>query len=515
MILVSPEWESCYEKRLLPETFIKIQYGVTEPGLNDAAVITGALEEDFSTTAELSDEMAKASQAYATLEKNSWILDGSRNVFSIPPINPGYTSSVVSNTSALYEQFPLITISFPTVHTALIPGVTITWSDSFQEFPTSFLVTIYNGKTAIDSVFIENNNSVVSLITKDIQNYDKISITIYDWCQPNRRARIESIFLGILRIFTKTDLLSYEHTSTVDLLSASLPKNSITFKLNNSDNRWNPNSPVGDYKYLQEMQKLYVDYGMRVGNSIEYIRAGTFWLTEWSTTNTKLEASFTARDSIAWMNSFYMGIRTGTLYEIATAAFEQADLEPLHDGSAAYLVDESLKSTSVNFSDNTETYTIAEILQMVAHAGKCIFCQNAAGVMCIQPLASEINDYTIDGFCSYTEPEISLSKPLKAVSVQYADNTETILVGDTGVVQTVESPLILTKDVAVGVGTLTANILKGRKTVKGSYRADPRMEAGDTVYVQNRFATNKACITSITYSTTGGGFTGKYEGRIL
>lgn len=515
MVETSAEWNACYEKRLLPETFIKLQYGITEPGLNAAATLTGTYAESFSTTADLANEQIKPIVAYANLERNSWRLDGSRAMYAVPPVNPGFTSSKLSGSASTFSYYPKVTITFSEVHTVLIPGITITWSNSFNEFAVKFRIQVYNGTTTVLDKTISDNNSVVSVVEQDIQNYDKIVITVMSWCQPYRRARIESIYLGILQIYTKSDLLEYKHEQTVDLLSASLPKNSITFKLDNSDNRWNPDSPTGVYKYLQEMQKIQAEYGMKVANGIEYIHGGTFWLTEWSTTNNKLEASFTARDAIAWMSDDYTGTRSGTLYEIATAAFVQAALENLSDGSPSYQIDESLQNTSVNFSEDTSSYSIAEILQMVAHAGQCLLYQNSKGVMCISPINDSVNSYTIGNFNSFSEPEITLSKPLKAVSVTYGQNTETITVGSTGVTQTVDSPLILTQALANAVGAHAAEVLKGRKTVKGEYRANPCLEAGDAVHVQNRFATNDARITSITYSTTGGGFTGKYEGRIL
>ena len=515
MVNVSSGWKACYRQKLLPETFIEIEYGVTEPGVNAAATITGTLEESFSTTGELANGLSKSPQTYGTLERNSWLLDGSRVGIANPPIDPGYTSSELSSEIAVFTVYPTITITFPSVHTVLIPGITVTWSKAFQEYATKFEITVYNSDSVILSRLVENNTSITSYVENDIQNYDKIVITILEWCQPGRRARIESIFLGSLRIFTKSDLQAFEHTQTVDLLSATLPKNSITFKLSNVDARWNPDSPAGDYKYLQEMQQLSVRYGMRVNGSIEYINGGTFWLTSWSTENTKLEASFTARDGIVWMDDYYTGTRKGTLYAIATAAFEQADLDPLPDGTVRYFVDEVLKQISVDFSEDTNSYTISEILQLVAHAGTCLFRQNAQGVLSISPIDSAIADYKIDNFNSYDEPKITLSKPLKMVSVEYGNNTEQIPVSNRGVVQTVTSPLILTQALAQSVGEFTANMLAGRKTISGRYRANPCMEAGDVIRVQNRFTTNHVCVTSIKYSTTGGGFTGKFEGRIV
>lgn len=516
MISVSNEWKTAHDELLLPETFITITYGVSDPGIENDANVTGSVSESFSEMSDIVNALDKNPERYATLELNEWGLDGTFEYFDGTPVDAGYTTSVLSTKDAEYgSSVPTVTIAFSSARVNPIPGVTITWGSSIDEYATSFTVTAYNGTTEIAKETITNNTDVVSRITMDLQNYDKIVIQVLKWCLPYRRCRITEVYLGFKEIYTKNDLLGYEHSESADLLSATLPKSAISFGLDNSNGRWNPNNPTGMERYLLERQKLDVRYGMMVDGVSEWIKAGTFWLSEWNTPTNGIEASFSARDALDFMNEVYTGTRAGTLYDIATEAFEQANL-PLANHGKRYYVSENLREMTTDFTEEQTSYTILDVLQTIAHMACCVFYQNRAGIVCIEPHNDTQTDYVINTFRSYTHPEIDISKPLKAVSVSYGDGQETtVVVGTSGEVQTVSNEFIKTSDDAQKVANRTADVLKGRKTISGEYRADPRLCVLDVVTVESKYANNKVAITDVKYTTTGGALKGTYTGRIM
>lgn len=516
MNIVSENWKLAHDELLLPETFIKISFGVTEPGLALQAATTATNEEPFSEAENVTNTLDKEPEKYATLEHNMWGLDGSFDYFDETPVDPGYTTTMLSNADGSFSSIPTITIQFSSLRTTLIPGITIVWGDAFGEYATSFRVTAYNGSTVVFQKSVTDNASVISQIFTALQSYDKIVVEVLEWCLPHRRCRVTEVFLGIREFYTKSTLLSYDHTESADLLSASLPKNEITFNLDNSTGRWNPSNPSGAEQFLIERQEIIVKYGMRVGDGIEWIDGGVLWLSEWNTPANGLEATFTARDSLTFANGVYTGIRSGTLFDIATAAFEQMDLPVLPDGSPRYYVDESLKNQTTDFSSENTEYTIAEVLQMIAHMGCCVFYQNRSGQTRIEPHNGTVSDYLINRFRSYAHPEVTFSKPLKAVEVTYGDNQKTTLsVASSGEVQTVENEFIKTSADAQKVANRTSDVLKGRQTISGEFRADPRLSALDVVTVESKYADSKVAITEIKYTTTGGAFKGTYTGRIV
>ena len=513
MVTVSEAWKQAHTKPLLPETFIELSYAVTEPGLQQDAVSNANMAMIYSIPESLVLTFTVNREKYSSLEHNFWGLDGSFTYFDRAPDNAGYVTSTLSGEDGSFTALPTITITLLSLHTVLIPGITINWSETFGEWATRFRVTAYNGSAKVAERLVENNTSPLSQVWMDLQNYDKIVIEILKWSHPQHRARVARVFLGIRALYTKEDLLGYTHTQSVDLLSAALPKNEITFRLRNDDSRWNPENPSGAERYLMERQEVNVKYGMTVGDTTEWIDGGHFWLSGWSTPANGLEASFTARDSLEFMNEKYTGITSGTLYNIATAAFKQVALPISDSGIARYYVDSSLSKYSTTFEGEN---TIAEVLQKVAHMACCVLYQDRNGTMRIEPRSTSLSDYEIRQDISYSHPEFEISKPLKAVEVSYGAETSYVLpVNATGEVQTVDNDFVRTLTDAQRVANATSELLKGRKTISGEYRADPRMDATDIVTVESKFATNKVVISEIEYSTAGGGFHGKFTGRVM
>lgn len=513
VVNVSDAWKATHKQHLLPETFIEISYAVTEPGLQQEALSVANMEENYSDAESLVSTITVDREKYSSLEWNFWGLDGSFEYFDGKPENPGYVTNVLSGEDAAFTALPTIQISFLNKHTELIPGITISWSETFSEWATRFRVAAYDGDTLIAEKIVEDNIYPLSQVWLDLQGYNRLVIEVLEWSHPQHRARVARVFLGIRTIYTKNDLLSYTHTQSVDLLSAALPKNEIVFNLRNEDSRWNPENPTGAERYMMERQEIIVKYGMTVDGTKEWIDGGHFWLSGWSTPANGIEASFTARDIIEFMNEKYTGPVSGTLYSIATSAFRQADLPITDTGAVRYWVDNRLSQYSTTIEGEN---TIAEVLQKVAHMACCVLFQDRDGIMRLEPRGELLTDYDINQDVSFSHPEFEISKPLKSVEVSYGAAESYVLpVNFSGEVQTVNNDFIQSAGDAQRVAEATAALLKGRKTISGEYRADPRMDALDIVTVQSKFATNQVIISEVEYSTTGGGFRGRFTGRLV
>lgn len=515
MIPVSSGWIAAHKETLLPEMFVEVIYGVTEPGLQEDASSSSSNETDFSNASQVIDTADKSSETYATLEDGLWGLDGSFSYLD-SPTDPGYVSEALSGEDGKFSDYPTITIDFSAQHTALIPGVTITWSDAYNEWATDFRVTAYNVNNEVARIDVTGNHSPISVVNVDLSTYNRITVEIMGWSLPYHRARCIEIYLGVEKVYSKSDLMKFEHSQSADLLSAALPKNSIVFDLRNDDARWNPDTPTGSEKYLMERQEIRVRYGMRVNGGIEWIKGGTFWLSEWSTPSNGMSASFTARDALEFMDEVYDGVRSGTLYDIAITALTQAALPAYDDGGERFVVDDVLKDIETDFSEDTSEYTVAQVLQMIAHAGCCVFYQDRDGIVRLEPWKEIYSGYMIEPIISYKHPEYTISKPLKAVSVHYGDENKVNLeVSPNGAVQTVENVMIRTIDDARRVAEKARDILENRKVISGDFRADVRLDALDNIIVTSKYASNVIGITDIKYSTTGGAFRGTYTGRVV
>ena len=506
MIAVSDAWKEIQQRFLLPETHIEIDCTVTEDDVQNNALIVGTNEAEISNTISTLYDITKTVK-YATNELNLWELDGSVTIApdSAPYANIGYVSDIDAEGS--------ITVKLSEVHTSATSGVTITWGGMHGEYPTNFTVIAKNGGYVVYEYTITHNTSQESVVLEGLQNYDSITIIVHEWSLPHRRKRIEKVIVGQVLTFYKKDIFNYTHEQTGHLNSGELPKNSITFTVDNTDGRWNPNNPEGMEQYLSERQRLRVRYGLDVNGTVEWIKAGTFYLSEWRVPHNGLEASFVARDIFEYLlNETYTEAKSGTLYELIENAFSAAGVP--YDFK--YILDSSLKNHSTTIPDGERT--CAEIVQMCANAGGCVIYQDREGALHIEPLNKIHTEAIIPLTLAYSHPEIELSKPLRNVDVSYgADKPFSLSVGNgnAGETQTVSNPLVNSAEQAEFIAKWVRDTLITRKTVSGEYRADPRLDVFDIVTVASKYGDlQNVALTSIKY-TFNGSFRGEYKGRLL
>lgn len=507
MIAVSDAWKDVQQRFLLPESFIEIECGITDDDAQRVATVSGTDEVFFSNASTLVD--SHEITRYATTELNLWTLDGTRTILpsSGSYSNAGYVSDIESTGS--------VTISFPAIRTTAISGITIAWSEKYGEYPQIFSVIGKNGDTVVSEVTITDNRENVSLVNVSLQNYDSITVSVHKWNLPHRRARIEKIVMGHILLFNKGDLLSFSHEQDGDLLSGKIPKYSVEFTLDNSDGRWDPNNPFGMGQYLSERQKLTVRYGMDIGGTTEWIRAGTFYLSEWSAPPNGLEARFVARDGFEFLIDVEMwaamGSKVSYMITNVTRNLWPKDSPVVYDTPIDYMISYSPSYTS------GEVDTAAEIVQKCANAVCAILRCDREGALYVESLDKTLSGYRIPLSLSYSYPEITLSKPLKEVSINYGgtSNSYKLSVSGNGETQTLTNDYIGEETNAEPVASWVADTLKTRKTISGEFRADPRLDVYDVVQVEDRYGKLlTVVITNIKY-TFNGSFRGSYTGRVL
>ena len=259
MISVSNAWKEAQQQTLLPEMFVEITYGVAEPWGHDDATVTATSPETYSDLTQITDRVNKNSESYSTLDYGAWGLDGNFEYFDGTPDYPGYIYSEYSDSDANLGVQPEITIDFSKRHTVAIPGITVTWDKALGGWAEDFVITISNSNGVIAEKRVTGNKTVVTQIDIDFVDYSQIKIKVLKWSHPYQRVRCVDIMVGVSMVYTKDDLIGFTHKQSVDLLSAALPENTITFKLRNDDGRWNPDSPTGVEQYLAEQQEI-ADY---------------------------------------------------------------------------------------------------------------------------------------------------------------------------------------------------------------------------------------------------------------
>lgn len=336
-------------------------------------------------------------------------------------------------------------------------------------------------------------------------------------------------------VYTKKDLLSFSHQQTGCLVSGELPKNHIEFALDNSDGKWNPNNPDGIEKYLSERLRIFLRYGFKIDGVEEWIPGGTFYLSEWETSQNGLEASFKARDLLEYMiDKPYTGKIAGyTLSGIAISALNEADLpDELHINAtvlgsstlgasalgmplALFNVANELSSFSVGEVENDGNDSIAVILQKCANAARCVMYQDRNGEFGIRKLNYFDSQYTIPKRLSYSYPETSLKKSLKNVSVTYCGNaTKLYPVSDYGETQTLNNDFIRTEGQAADSARWICDSLRHRQQITGEFRGDPRFDLFDVVDIESKYGTIKGVVLTDIKISFNGAFRISYSGHV-
>lgn len=516
MVEVSDKWKEKFNETLVPESFVEITCGITEPGINKKATIVTSSAAPFSTFHNIALSDNASISRYSTGEPNLTVLDGSCNIVpSSPPYGTtGFLSAEIFDDS----NHPVIRLELPSENKSSVPGVSICWSTVFGEYATDFSVSAYLGTSKLKTVTVNGNKSVRSDVEVELSGFDAVEIEVLKWCLPDRRVRVEQVKIGRYLVFDKTKILSYSHSSARDPISGQLSQESISFSLDNSDRTWDSVNPQGIYKYIYERQPVTVRYGMDVDGKTEWVSGGMFFLSEWSVPSNSIEASFQARDAFLYLSSTkYTGRKYGTLYEMCYDALELLEADEI-----TFDISDELKNYSTDITSDESTYHNSDILQLAANAAGMALYQTRDGVIKINRVyGSDASNPVLDipVLNNYSWPEITFAQNMFNVVTTVGNATYAYPENPSGkgVSQTL-SNVMLTKDIlAKSRNALTESygVLSNRRKASLAYRASPTIDALDMVKIHHQFNYDAVLLATNVKYTFNGCFKGTIEGYIM
>lgn len=516
MVEVSDKWKEKFNETLVPESFVEITCGITEPGINKKATIVTSSAAPFSTFHNIALSDNASISRYSTGEPNLTVLDGS---CSIVPSSPPYgTTGFLSAEIFDDSSHPVIRLELPSENKSSIPGVSICWSTAFNEYATDFSVSAYLGAKKLKTVTVNGNKSIRSDVEVELSGFDAVELEVLKWCLPDRRVRVEQVKIGRYLVFDKTKILSYSHSSARDPISGQLSQESISFSLDNSDRAWDSVNPQGIYKYIYERQPVTVRYGMDVDGKTEWVSGGMFFLSEWSVPANSIEASFQARDAFLYLSSTkYTGRKYGTLYEMCYDALELLEADEI-----TFDISDELKDYSTDITSDESTYYNSDILQLAANAAGMALYQTRDGVIKINRVyGADTSNPVLDipVLNNYSWPEITFAQNMLNVvttagGVTYAYPESP---SGKGVSQTL-SNVMLTKDIlAKSRNALTESygVLSNRRKASLTYRASPTIDALDMVKIHHQFNYDAVLLATNVKYTFNGCFKGTVEGYMM
>ena len=203
----------------------KIIYKDVAPGAAEAATPEATAAAEFSNLALL--PFGADTPAVATLEHSRWALDGSFETHDEQEI--AFWSSVVSDKSTgVFAAPPVITLTFSQQFSAV--GITLTSDVATDERCSGVTVQWYQGETLKAEADFEPNDATY-FCQQAVEAFDKIVLTLNKTSVPGRRARINSILIGIVREFGMDELRDAEITAETSLIGTELPAGALKWTL--------------------------------------------------------------------------------------------------------------------------------------------------------------------------------------------------------------------------------------------------------------------------------------------
>ena len=405
MKVVSDKFKQAMNQIVRPTTQFQASLEMIDRSVGSDATVTTSEATPFSTG--VFDETHEGD--YATFEEDFFCVGSQQRILPDSDyINNGYVSSVMCDENGVFQQRPVIEVTFATTRRF----IAMTYEFSY-DYPTKIRVTYYlNGKQV--GQFVSAPTSVRFIDADNrINECDRITFEFLEMSVPNRRLRIAKLLFGYAKKFEMSDILSVNHTLSIDPISSSLPYEKLNLKVHNLNKDYNPDNPQGAWVYFTNGQPLSIRYGLQIDGETEWVEAGKLLLSDAPTVDGS-SASFEAVDVLSTLTSAYnkgLWNKGGTtLYDLAFAVLADA-------GVTDYILPDSLKD--ITTLSPLPILSHRECLQVIANAGQCILYTNTRGAVVIENQTH--NDTPIDFHLDFTKmfekPVVKKTEKLKSVDV--------------------------------------------------------------------------------------------------
>ena len=371
---------------------------------SDATVITSE-ETPFSTG--VFDKVHEGD--YITFEKNFFEVGSDLRI--LPDSNylkNGYVSSVTCDGNGVFQEIPIIEFSFMGARNFIAMSYQFA-----RAYPTSIRVTYYlDGVQQGQFVSYPDGTNFIDE-ENHIYDCDRITFEFLGMSEPNRRLRIARLIFGYEKKFEMKDIISVDHTLSVDPISSSLPYEKLSLKVSNLDKDYNPDNPQGTWVHFANGQPLSIRYGVEIDGRTEWIEAGRLLLSDAPTVDNNT-ANFEAVDALSTLtNIYYKGVWLvggESLYNLAVNVLADA-------GITNYSLSESLKG--IKTTSPLPMVSHRECLQLIANAGGCVLYTNNQGTIILEK--QTYDDVPVDFYLDFTKtfekPIVKKTEKLKSVDV--------------------------------------------------------------------------------------------------
>lgn len=210
---------------------LTVRYVDAPVGAQEAAVFRSTESQPFGSATQLAG--GAADMAWATLEPDSWTLDGTRRIISDNPTSAGWWSSERSQ-GVWFGSIPTIRITFPAPYTAT--GITFTFWPSLNSWCSEVYVAWYNSGNLIASTTAKPD-SAVWFLDYPVESFDEIIIELREMNEPGRFAKIQQIQIGQAVVFLQDEITKVTLLNESDPSLGQLTADTLTVEIFDRKNR--------------------------------------------------------------------------------------------------------------------------------------------------------------------------------------------------------------------------------------------------------------------------------------
>ncbi|MFR8012039.1 MAG: hypothetical protein ACLU8W_09815 [Clostridia bacterium] len=404
---VSEEYKNSMKSMMRNRSYVKVEFSNIDVEAAADGVWVSNGEADYSDL-DMINYAHNYPEAYATLEWNRWILDGTSVIIQDPigNVKDGFVSDILSGETGTFTQEPTLTRTFSQART--FQGITLTFDTRSNEWPLSVTVSFYFNGEIVGTKTASPTSSVL-IVESESSSVDKVEV-VFHQAIPYRRIRVEQTSFGVQKEFTGQEIVSTSQSHDVDPLSRRLPTETFQFTILDYEHNYDPDNPQGTYIYVDEKSPVSIQYGYELpDHTIEWIKPDRYLLDSKPTVQNN-QATFSATGLIGSLNDIYYKGKTGnqSFYDMALSVLEDANLGLTPDGKKPWEIDESLKSMYSTAALPIDTHM--NCLQLIAHACRCRLYTDDDNVIHIRPFGVTVRgiysgQWSDNGHSSYSEWE--------------------------------------------------------------------------------------------------------------
>lgn len=233
----------------------KLIYRDIAVGAEDDAAVTASGHSSMGDVSKL--PVGVDTPALAVLELNSWLLDGTREIYTDQPM--AFISTALSGEDCSFQTPPTIRVDFDENYTTL--GLSFRFSPASLDWCSQLTITWYQGETQLDQkTFYPDGTDYFCENT--VVAYNRVDISIEKTSTPYRRARIEQLIFGIVREFAGRELGSVTIKQEADPISSKVAVNYLDWTLKSRTDTeyiFQLKQPVEAYQNDTLLGVFYVD----------------------------------------------------------------------------------------------------------------------------------------------------------------------------------------------------------------------------------------------------------------